>query len=63
MDAKNFFLISGIIFAAIAIVHLIRIFAGWPFIVGTFSAPTAISVIGILLFGAMSIWAFRLRKV
>ncbi|MGA7307088.1 MAG: hypothetical protein WBW88_19645 [Rhodothermales bacterium] len=62
MNAKGFFLISGIIFAAIAIVHLVRLFAGWPFVIGSFSAPTSISIGGVIIFGAMSIWAFRLRN-
>jgi hypothetical protein len=61
MNAKNYFLVSGVVFGAIAVVHLFRLLRGWPFIIGDFSAPISISIGGVVIFALLSIWAFRLR--
>jgi hypothetical protein len=39
MDEKTFSLVAGIIFALVALLHLVRIFMEWPVMIGDWSIP------------------------
>jgi hypothetical protein len=43
MDAKTFSLVAGVIFAVVALFHLVRIFAQRPLIIGDWSVPKWVS--------------------
>jgi hypothetical protein len=34
MDRKMYCMVAGVIFTLVALFHLVRIFAGWPVIIG-----------------------------
>ena len=59
---KNFFLtLSGLIYGAIATVHLVRLLAKWPVRVGTFAVPTKVSLWACLIFMLLSLGCFAAR--
>jgi hypothetical protein len=60
MDQRTFNLVSGIVFTIVAVVHLLRLFMGWPVVVGTWAAPTWLSWLGLLVAGALSYSGLRL---
>jgi hypothetical protein len=43
MDEKTFSLVAGVIFAVVALFHLVRIFAEWTVIIGDWSVPKWVS--------------------
>ena len=59
---KNYALVSGSLFAAIALVQLFRLVAQVPWQVGTSQIPYWVSVVAVLVAGGLAIWAFRLAR-
>ena len=57
---RAYLLISGVIFGVVAIFHGLRLFLDWPAQVGGWAIPLWVSWIGILVAGALCVWAFRL---
>lgn len=60
MSAKAYFLVSALIFALAAILHLLRLVNHWSFQIGTIVFPFWGSWLGLAIGLALSIWAFRL---
>lgn len=60
MSEKNYFLISATIFALVALLHIVRLLTHWSVQIGTVTVPFWVSWLGLLIAGALSIWAFRL---
>lgn len=52
-------LLSGIIFAVIAILNLLRIILGWTWICNGHVVPMWTSVVGVVVTALMAIWDFR----
>lgn len=50
--------VAGIVFAVIAIVHIVRCFHYFPVVVGGFEIPLSISIGGAVVFGLLTIWMF-----
>jgi len=46
MNRKTFSMLAGAIFILGALFHLIRIFEGWPIIIGDWSVPISLSWVG-----------------
>lgn len=46
--------ISGIFFAAVAVLQLLRLIYAWPAQIGTFIVPMWLSVIAVIVAGALS---------
>jgi hypothetical protein len=51
--------LSGTLFSAIALAHALRLIQRWPVEVAGWAVPLWISVVALLLTGALAIWAFR----
>jgi hypothetical protein len=47
MDQKTFSIVAGVIFAAVALLHLVRIYMDWPVMIGGWSVPRWVSWIGL----------------
>ncbi len=62
MSEKLYLTISGVIFAIIALLHLLRILFQWPAMVGVWSVPLVISVMAVIIAGILTFWAFRLSR-
>jgi hypothetical protein len=62
MDAKTFSLVAGVIFAVVALFHLVRIFAEWPLIIGDWSAPKSVSWVAVIVAGGLALIGLRLSQ-
>ena len=60
MSEKNYILISAIVFALAALLHLVRLFTHWSLQIGAMTVPLWGSWLGLLIGATLSIWAFRL---
>ena len=56
---KRYCIVSGTMFALIAMSHLIRLLLGSTVHIGDWLLPGWTSLIGLLVAGAFSVWAFR----
>jgi len=56
---KPFTTIAVVLFAVIAIVHLLRLFTGWEVVVVGFVVPVWWSAIGLVIAGTLSIMVWR----
>ena len=62
MNKRTYFLISGLVFAIVAIVHLLRIINQFDVVIGTWSAPMVVSWIGLIAAGILSYFGFTLMS-
>jgi hypothetical protein len=62
MSQRTFLLVTSVIFALVAVGHLLRLTMGWPVVIGTWAAPGWISWIACLVAGALSYSGVRLRS-
>jgi len=62
MDAKTFSLVAGVIFAVVALLHLLRIFKEWPIIIGDWSVPKSASWIALIVAGGLALLGLRLGQ-
>jgi hypothetical protein len=60
MHHKTFSLAAGVIFALVALVHLLRIYMGWPVVIGNWEVPMWLSWIGFIVAGGLSYFGLRL---
>lgn len=58
-----FLVLSGIIFAVVAVMHAARLFYRWPVRIGTFDVPMSVSWLALVVSGALAFWAWRLAMV
>ena len=59
---RTYVTISGCVFALVALAHLLRLIYGWAAQVGSFPVPPWMSVVALLVAGALCIWAFALAR-
>ena len=62
MSQRSFPLITGAIFALIALLHLLRIVFGWEAIIGGWVLPAGVSWVALLAAGYLAYEGFRLGK-
>jgi hypothetical protein len=62
MRTRPYCLVSGAVFAAVALLHAGRLAAGWDFTIGPWSLPVAASWLGAPAAAALALWAFRLAR-
>ena len=60
MNDRSFPLIAGIIFALVALLHILRVYMGWPVVVGGWSVPMWVSWIGLIVVGGLGYFGLRL---
>jgi len=63
MNRETFCIVAGVIFAIVALLHLLRIYMGWPVVIGDWSVPMRVSWIALVVAGILAIWglAFAAR--
>jgi hypothetical protein len=54
--------ISGLLFGAIAVVHILRVAYGWPVQVGGWTVPLDASWIAAVVTAALCAWALALAR-
>jgi hypothetical protein len=62
MDAKTFSLVAGVIFAVVALFHLVRIVAEWTIIIGDWSVPKSVSWVALIVAGGLALVGLRLSQ-
>jgi hypothetical protein len=60
MSLKTFTLLASIIFAIVALTHLLRVFMGWPIIIDNWTVPMWLSWIALVVAGGLSYFGFSL---
>lgn len=59
VTSKGLFFVVGVIFAAVAIVHFLRLVFGWNFAIGDWMAPMWISWVGVVVASYISYASFH----
>ena len=59
MSWKTYFLLTGIIFALVALAHALRIYMDWPVMIAGWSVPKSVSWIVLVVAGGLALVAFR----
>jgi hypothetical protein len=62
MDQKTFSIVAGVIFAAVALFHLVRIYMDWPVMIGGWSVPMWVSWIGLVVAGGLAFFGLKLAE-
>ena len=60
MNPNAYYLISGTLFAVVALAHLLRLVFDWPILVDGTDIPLWVSWFGLAVPGALAVWAFSL---
>jgi hypothetical protein len=60
---RRYELVSGIVFAIIAVAQATRTLLGWPVEVAGASVPVFASAVAFLVAGGLAVWAFRSARV
>ena len=53
---------GGTIFGIVALVHLIRVLAGWQLVIGNWTVPNWVSIVAFLVLGWLSYDFFKISK-
>jgi hypothetical protein len=62
VGAKTFSLMAGVIFAVVALFHLVRIFMQWTVIIGDWSVPKSVSWVALVVAGGLALVGLRLGQ-
>ena len=60
MSQKTFTIIASVIFGVVALFHVLRIFLGWPAVIGGWTVPMWLSWIGLAVAGGLSYFGIKL---
>ncbi len=60
MSSKPYCIVSGVLFSLVALAHLTRIIYALPVYVDDYEVSMLFSWIGLIVPGALALWAFRL---
>lgn len=60
MDQRTFSFVAGLIFAIVALLHLLRIYVSWPVVVADWSVPMWVSWIGLVVAGGLAFFGLSL---
>jgi hypothetical protein len=62
VDQRTFNVVASVIFALVALLHLLRIYMGWPIVIGSWTAPMWVSWIGLVVGGGLSYFGLSLAS-
>ena len=60
MNQRTFVLLAGVVFAVVALAHLLRIFMGWPIVIDNWTVPMWLSWIALVIAGGLSCFGLSL---
>ena len=63
MAHRPYCLVSGMLFIAVAVAHLLRGIFGLSLTVDTYDVPMYLSWLAVVVTGGLAVWAFRLARV
>lgn len=59
MTSRTYCMVSALVFALVAIAHLVRAASGWPVQIAGWQAPTSISWLAVVVAGGLAVWGLR----
>lgn len=59
MEHKGYCVVSGVLFALVAVLHLLRIVYGFSIQVDDYAVPMLVSWIALIVPAGLAVWAFR----
>ena len=59
---RAYLLITGLVFGAVTLLHILRLAYAWPAQIGGWTVPLELSWIGAVVAGALCAWAFALAR-
>ena len=62
MNTKAYLIVSTIIFAVVAVMHLLRLVLGWSVVLGMTSIPLWVSLLAVLVSASIAIWGLMLVR-
>lgn len=62
MSQKTYALVSGWIFAAVSVGHVLRLLYGWEMVVNVWVVPMWVSGVGVVVAAYLSYHGFRFSK-
>jgi hypothetical protein len=62
VDQRTFNVVASVIFALVALLHLLRFYMGWPIVIGSWTAPMWVSWIGLVVGGGLSYFGLSLAS-
>jgi hypothetical protein len=62
MGHREYCVVSGVLFALVAVAHLLRIVYGFSIQIGDYAVPMLVSWIALVVPAALAIWAFRVAR-
>lgn len=62
MKKEDYIKVSGLIFAVVGVLHLLRLFFGFPVVFGDMQIPAWVSIIGAPVGGFLAYSAFKFSK-
>ena len=62
MSQKTFSTVVGVIFAVIAVLHLLRAVLGWQAVIGSFTIPMWLSWVAVVVSAFLAYSAFKLAR-
>ena len=62
MNTKAYLIVSTVIFAFVALMHLIRFVLGWSVMLGMTTIPLWVSMLAVLVSAAIAIWGLTLVR-
>ena len=62
MNLKNFALLAAVIFAIVALVHLVRVIMGWQIVIDSCTVPMWPSWIALVIAAGLSYLGFSLSR-
>ncbi len=62
MAYKKYCVVSGALFALVALAHLLRIAYGMTMQVDEYAVPMFVSWVALVVPAALSVWAFRISR-
>ncbi|MEK7558537.1 MAG: hypothetical protein AAB507_01795 [Patescibacteria group bacterium] len=62
MEQRTFNLAAGVVFSAVAVLHLLRVVLSWDAAIGGWDVPIWLSYLAVLVAGFLAYSAFSLNK-
>jgi hypothetical protein len=62
MNTKAYLIVSTLIFAVVAVMHLLRLVLGWSVMLGMTSIPLWVSVLALLVSASVAMWGLSLMR-
>jgi hypothetical protein len=62
MNVRAYLMVSSVIFAFVAVAHLLRFAMGWSVQLGTWNVPLWASLLAVLVSASVAIWGIAVAR-